>query len=349
MSAVLDDVAQQAVSTTDANAPVAPEPANAPAPGTEEAEIARLEAEQAAIDNANLKALETGQTGTDSTKAPTEEAAAPAKPVVVGDSKDRAIIALRKQNQHLTAQAHEAIGAVRVLEHMVKNGVTAQPDNGEPAVKPKSALEVVDESLIALAQDLEDGKIDMPAYKRRELELMDERYSLKHVPQQAVQQDAVVSDTVFQDHIEKLVKDHPYVASMTREQLEPYQERATRELLASGVRLTDNNRDKMTLQTRMAELVRKDQLQALGITEDPRKQGGAQPAGNGPGELSPNAQAREAKLTLAGQHPADVSKIGASHTGSSVNEAQALATLQSFGGDEDAAIRWLDAHPELRK
>lgn len=323
----------------------------APAPGSLEAELAALEAEQAKQDKANTEALDKGTTGTDTAAAGAKEAAKTAADAAANaDPKDRAIIALRKENQTLKLKNAEVVGAARVLEHMVKAGVkTAGDDDGQGATDNAKTqvqtptIESIDAEMLDLAQQLEDGKIDMPAYKRKELALMDQRADLRGGNATQTQQ-PVITDTTVQDHLAQLARDHPYVMKMTTDQLEPYRKQALQELELEG-KLGTGNRADMDMRTRMAELVRKDHFRELGI-EDPRKAQGQQQSTAKADGLSDAALAREKKLNAAGQHPADISKLGTGATGIPPSDAEALATMNSFGGDEDAAIRWLKAHPE---
>ncbi len=55
-----------------------------------------------------------------------------------------------------------------------------------------------------------------------------------------------------------------------------------------------------------------------------------------------SAGQREAKLTLAANHPPDIGNTGSGNTGGEPSEAQAEAALAQ---GEDAAIRWMEQHP----
>ena len=330
----------------------------------EDAELLRLQKEQEAIDQANVKALEKGTTGTDAGKTNDgQDTAAGATGADKGqhqppaaDPKDRAIIALRKQNQALTLKLSETIGETRVLKQLVEAGVAqpAKTDTTDTQVDPNSPqgkIAAIDAEILALAEKVESGAIAMPEYERARLPLMDQRFQLQAqslMPSnQRAQPDATITDTAVQDHLNKLLQDHPYVATMTHEQLEPYQAKALQALQLEGKLGLGENRDNMALRERMAELVRADTLASLGITEDPRKKGNGSPADAPAGNLSPTAQQREAKLQLAGTHPPDISKTGTAVTGTGTTPQAAMATLNGFGGDEEAAIKWLSAHPEV--
>lgn len=357
MDTATNQVANDALTnaTADAAAQAAAE-AKAPEPGSLEAELAALETQQAEADKAGVAALENGTAGSKTSNQDTQagatgtdktasDAAAHADPQV------RAIIALRKQNQALSHKLAETTGAVRVLEHLVTNAGKPADDTGAPPdntpQKPQSPTAEIDAKLMALAEQNELGNIDMPTYEKQRLELMDQRFELQMASRAPAQADAATVDTTVQDHLDKLLTEHPYIRTMNEVQLAPYQQKALQEMQQAGTAGKGNRAD-MELRDRMAALVRADRLRELGITEDPRKgASGGQPANNGVQQLSPQALAREAKLNAAGGHPADISKIGSGNNGLPTTSNDALATLNSFGGDEEAAIRWMKAHPEV--
>lgn len=365
MTTGLENVATDALSQ--AGVAVAAEAAaavNAPAPGTEEATLAALEAEQAVIDADAAKALETGTTGSttsktaDATTTGNKDATAGAgKAAAEADPKVRVIIAMRKENQRLQSALDQTTGAARVLEHMVQTGVVAQPGNAAAeaeaaaAVTPQDQIAALDEKIFALAQDVEDGKIDMPAYKREELRLMDERTAIQQAavaqPAQAAQSaaSATMADTTVQDHLNQLLTDHPYLKAMSEDQLSPYQEKAIKSLQLEG-KLGIGNRADMAMRERMAEMVRADHFKMMGVDDPRKKVNSGQGAGDGT-TLSAAAQAREAKLTAGNSHPVDISKTGSGATSTLPTAQDALNILNSFGGDEDAQIRYVKAHPEI--
>lgn len=360
--ALPENVAQAAVdqATTDAIAKAAVPAVVGDDSNPEAAALAAAEAELAAVEAGTTGAVEQpAAAGDPTTSQPTTapdagagataaDPATAAAPLPAGDPRDRALIAFRRQNKALALENARLEGEKRVYEDLVNRGI-APANDIEPELTPQQQIEAIDGGIMELAQKLEAGELKQPEYEQARLQLMDQRDDLRHaIRNPAITETAVAdaapvasTDTAVQDHLNGLLEQHPYLKTMSQEQLNPYHEAAMQELQTQG-KLGFGNRSDMALRERMAEMVRADRFRELGIA-DPLKTSGkpaAVPAQR-------QAAALDKKLELAATHPANVARGGTGATGVPLDQAQALATLNSFNGNEDAALAWLKANPGI--
>lgn len=325
----------------------------------EDSELARLEAQEKAEREATEKANAEA-----AAKATTEAAAAAgAKPDATGqqpvngsepaatpgsgktrDPKDAAIIALNHKSRQLVNQVAALTGENRVLRELAADKGLKPADFVEdqpPTTEEQVAA--IDEQIIALAQQYDDGKISTADWKKQELALTDQRNALRIQPVAA----PAANDTVMEQHAETLATDYPILNILTVTQLEPFYGQAMAQAEAEGKPIANTNSGTMELRERMAKLATNHYMPLLtkkAAASQPTPGSSGAPATPAAPTLSATAVAREAKLELAGNHPPNISNLGAGALGGDKSEAEILADLAAFGGDDEASDRYLKAH-----
>jgi len=362
-SAGIEQVAGEGQETTAAAAPAATV-AVVTAFAAEDDELARLETlekeEREATEKANAEAA--------ATAAAEAAAATGAKPDATGqqpangnvgtpqgagktrDPKDAAIIALNHRSRQLTNQVATLEGEVRVLRELAADKGIKPANTVEEVQRPPTAEEQIasiDEQIIELAQKYDDGKISTAEWKTQELALLDQRSNLRE-PQAAV----AANDTVMEQHAETLANDYPILNILTVDQLQPFYGQAMAQAEAEGKPITSTNSGTMELRERMAKLATNHYMplltkQAAGQPKAGSSGAQGKPAAAATPSLSAQAVAREAKLELAGNHPPNISTLGAGALGGEKSEAEIMADLQAFGGDDVATDAYLKANAGL--
>jgi hypothetical protein len=319
----------------------------------EAAELARLEAAVKAEEDARNKGVQPGET------KPAAAAAAPgAKPDATqtndlpaakphGDPKDRAIIALRREAHDNRRRADQLEGENRALRGVFTATLTPEQQErltAEPP-PPKTAEEEiaeVDAQILQLAQDYDDSKISTVEWKKQELVLNARKNDITRSAEPVVTQD----DTTLQVHVVKLQDTYPILNVLSVEQLKPFEQQAYAQAQAEGKPIQPNNIGTIELRERMARLAQAHYDKVL-------KRETAQPGNTGNGgapakpQLSASAQAREAKLELAGNHPPDIAALGAGAPGGEISEAELLRQITALGGDDDAIDRLIKANQQF--
>ena len=365
-------VAQQAIANAQP-APAAPAaapatPAAAPDPANnsfanEDAALEAALAQQDALDKA------AGVDGVDPTK-PAETSQPASAPVgtqaaakASSNTVEGAVIALRKE---LTKTRNEKLvlqGKVEALQAVATHQPAQQQPGSEqqgqqPAGQPEDPLEAIEAEYVAIAEKVDTGELSSREAEEHRRDLRRRERELN-----AAQVSAPQNDLGLQEHLQQLVADYPILNKLSKQQLEPFRQLAEERAALSGKPYEDGALGTKRLRQDMAALAEAFYDAPASMQRAQRARAG-QPAPSGKGHApgsqpgvtpaptqartQPNAAERERKLTMASTMPPDVHSIG---TGGSVagetTAEQGEAILKSFKGDEDAAIRWLEANPSF--
>jgi len=364
-------VAQQAIAnaTPAPAAPGAEAPAPADAPeqpntsfANEDAALAEALRQQDALDKA------AGVEGVDPTKPqPVAPQSAPAATQAAvkasSNTVESAVIALRRE---LTKTKNENLvltGKVEALQSVALPPAQQQPGSegaqqAHPAQAEADPLEAIDQQYEAIAEKVDTGELS-------EVEAEKERRALRQREREILttQQSAPANDLGLQEHLQQLVADYPLLNKLSKAQLEPFRQLAEERAALQGKPYEDGPLGTKRLRTDMAALAEAFYDPAASVaraqrlrTTAPAPSGKGHAPGSQPGptppptqaRTQPNAAERERKLQMASSMPPDVHSIGTGGAVSGdVTAEQGEAILKSFGGNEDAAIRWLESNPSF--
>lgn len=272
--------------TTGAGATPAPAVVKDNAFESEDAELARLEAEQAkATAAATAGAAGTAAAGQPAPVAaasgqPAAAAAAPGQPAAkdpaaqakeLGNKVEGAVIALRRKNAELAAHNLVLTGQVQALSSVADPARHAGPgtqeagagDTGGAAqLTIEQELEAIDAKTAELAVKLDKGDIDMQEYvkettglRRKERELVREQAAADVA---ASVQGQPNNDLGLQEHVQVLLSSFPILNKLSRAQLEPYEKLAYSIAAAKGSPIPEGPMGTKRLREEMAELAERD-------------------------------------------------------------------------------------------
>lgn len=294
-------------------------------------------------------------TGDAAAAADTGTAAPAAKPPSTS-ALTRVLIKERERNKDLAAENAQLKGQNQVLTAISRDKLELSDAQlqaaglAAPAAEktPTEKIADIDAQIADLAQQYDDATISAKDWKAKETALQNQKFELQTATLRQADQAAPAADLGLEEHARDLETRYPTIATLTAEDLEPFAALAYRQAAREGKPIQDGTatgtRD---LRERMAKLATDfyggaKAAPAAGAPASGQPAAGAKPA------LSADAQARGAKLDLAAGHPADISKQGSSAAAGAVTEEVALQQLNGFGGDEEAAIRWLDSNPTVK-
>ena len=317
----------------------------------EDAELAALEAQAKAEPKKEGKEPEKGAVATEATTAAKEsgiEAATTAAAAAGHNAQAAAFQALRKANSELKGALLVKEGENRVLKTLVDPGKFADEAGGTKAAAEEIApeeqeLQALAAERVKIAEEVDGGRITMREYAEKTNEIQARERVLA-----AVQTEQIIAanaqpanDLGLQEHVTVLVQKYPILNSLTAAQLKPFEQIAYEQAQLEGKPIQQGPLGTKDLRERMGALATK-------VYGQPAAEAAAT-GGNGAGAATgstvsgqPTAAEREAKLTLAGNHPPNIGATGSGATGGEPTEAQAEAALAQ---GEDAAIRWLEANP----
>jgi len=312
----------------------------------EDAELAALEAQVKAEPQDAGKEPEKGATPTDEPVKANEsgnEVATKAATAAGHNASTAAIVALRKANSELKGALLVKEGENRVLKTLVDpEKFSAQPDQAAQApaqLTPDEEFQALATERIRIAEEVDGGRMTMREYAELSNEIQARERALTVAAAEAVAQQPQ-NDLGLQEHVTTLIQRYPILNALTAAQLKPFEQMAYEQANLEGKPIQAGPAGTKDLRERMGALAAK-------VYGQPAAENLAPGAGTGAANSSaiqtqPTAAEREAKLTLAGNHPPNIGNTGSGATGGEPSEAQATAALAQ---GEDAAIRWLEANP----
>jgi hypothetical protein len=199
---------------------------------------------------------------------------------------------------------------------------TSPKDPAKPEPTPQEQLKAIQDKLLEVASDLDEGKISNRQAEefRQNLRGQEDAIKVKMVaPKQPESKPQAKSDDLYLDtKLSELETQHPYVKAMEDPQFKDAWDYlgkiATRELVAEGVLkpgLQPSAAQTLAFKTRLAELTDKHGPAITGKTLDLPTKAKA-PEQPKPGSPSKTAEARAQKLTMQADMPPDVSQLGSS-------------------------------------
>ena len=339
------------------------------------AEAERLEAEERARLEGKGEAAAPGEATPAGDAAAIAAAAAPATPadakaglaVAAKASEKAAVIALRRRLSEEHSARLIAEGQVKALEPLARaraGDAAADAEAAETeapqASESELAIEALDREAEALADRFERGEMTAGEWKREDIALQKKQRSLidqRHVEiaeaaaRAVAEESGRTNDLGLEEHANILNRDYPILTKITAEQLARFEPLAYERARMEGVKIPATALGTKMLRERMAAIAEEfyDPARATQRKQEKAAAAGgaastAQPAGAGAQPSKPTAQQREAKLTLASSLPPDIAKIG---TGAQAGEMSEAAITAGLAGNEDAAIRFLEANPGL--
>jgi Transcription termination and cleavage factor C-terminal len=275
-------------------------------------------------------------TGQPAAAAPTDDAGKK-QPVMI--PKDRLDEVLSREQQ-TAVERDEAIAAAAYWKaHADLNakggGTPAGTPTGQPPANtptPAQQIGALEKQITDLAEKFDNGDITLKAFKAEELKLgnriqsIRERAILASVPKP--QAAAPQADMRLDELTADLEAKHPYVAELSAPEFEQkwlfMSREAAANLGADWAAMPDGPRKNLMLRQETARLSDTYGPIWTGKQLQPAKQPGTTPAQQ-PAGLTPAANQRLQKLTMAGNAPPDSTKIGqASTPAAQVSDAQVM-------------------------
>lgn len=250
----------------------------------------------------------------------------------------KALTAERKARQEAERQAAYLQGQLEAMKAVMQ---PQEPKKAEPVVDPvEQRMTEIEAERVALAEQFDEGSLSAKQWEEQRRALEREERKLWSEQQNQTQQNqapTIANDAVMENHLTQLEAKYPVLGKLTQEDLAPLKDLAYRQAAMSGKPIPQGAVGTMQLRERIAILA----SNAYGI---PPVQQPA-PAAPKPPALSPQAQARDAKMNMAATMPPDVSSMGAAGSGTGLSEAEFAARLEMATDDEQIAL--LEAHPNL--
>ena len=312
----------------------------------EDAELAALEAQVKAESQDAGKEPEKGATPTDEPVKANKsgnEVATKAATAAGHNASTAAIVALRKANSELKGALLVKEGENRVLKTLVDpEKFSAQPDQAAQApaqLTPDEEFQALATERIRIAEEVDGGRMTMREYAELSNEIQARERALTVAAAEAVAQQPQ-NDLGLQEHVTTLIQRYPILNALTAAQLKPFEQMAYEQANLEGKPIQAGPAGTKDLRERMGALAAK--VYGQPAAEIPATGAAPGAANSSAIQTQPTAAEREAKLTLAGNHPPNIGNTGSGATGGEPSEAQATAALAQ---GEDAAIRWLEANP----
>lgn len=245
-----------------------------------------------------------------------------------------ALIAQRKKIQELATQNLLLQGQVQALTTVVQ--VPAQPGAEKTEEAPAAAtIQTIRQEQVALAEQFDAGEISAKDMELKRQELADKEWEIRQVGMQPAQA-APATDLQLEQATNLLEDQYPILKSpaLTAEMLDPLANIARNQAALEGTPIQSGAVGTLELRTRIAKLAQ----QMYGGPATPT-------VPTTTTALSPEAQAREAKLKLASTMPVDVTKLGSSASSGAMSEAEVLARMDGMNEAEQIAL--LESMPGL--
>lgn len=343
-NAPVTEIVQDAI----AQAPAAPVVDTAATPVVELAPEAQelKDAETAAALEASGKPAETTAAPVVEAPAQTATPAAPVQMVPMG-----ALIKERSARQALDRKVAQLEGVAHAYKQMAER-TTSEVVDATPQPTVEEQLAEISNKRIELATEFDNNKLTGAQWEKQRQELETQERKLREVKPAAAAPvtQQVQDDLALAQHAQKLAATHPVLRLVSDAQLKPLvdvvyaQAEAAGEAVPTGVLETTWLREKIAALAEQAYPTLAQQAkEQFGVTTAPVVTATAAPAAP---TLSPTAQARDAKITLAGTHPVDVSKIGSPASGVGQSDAEIEARLAV--ATEDEAIALIESMPAFK-
>lgn len=330
-----------------------------PAPGTppvviadEAPEVTELREAQAAeaLAEAARKAGVTTAPVVEGTPATAPAAAAPAAGQPVTMVPVGAVMKERTMRQEAERKLAIAEGAAHAYRTVAEGRTAAPVVEQPPAKSADERLAEITKARIDAAEQFDNNKLTAKQLeeKRVELEAQERAIRDEQRPKPVAAAPVVVQDDLaLAQHATELVKNHPVLRLTTEAQLLPLQDLVYEQARAAGETPPTGVLETTWLRERVAKLAETIYptlaAEAKKLVTTAAPVAAAAPASVAP--LSPIATARDAKLNLAAEHPADVSKLGSPASVAGQTDAEVEARLAV--ATEDEAIAILASMPAL--
>lgn len=244
-----------------------------------------------------------------------------------------ALIAQRKKIQELATQNLLLQGQVQALTTVVQ--APAQAEQVTEEAPAAATIQTIRQEQVALAEQFDAGEISAKDMELKRQELADKEWEIRQAGMQPAQA-APATDLQLEQATSLLEDQYPILKSpaLTAEMLDPLANIARNQAALEGTPIPSGAVGTLELRTRIAKLAQ----QMYGGPATP-----AVPTTTT--ALSPEAQAREAKLKLASTMPMDVTKLGSSASSGAMSEAEVLARMDGMNEAEQIAL--LESMPGL--
>lgn len=257
---------------------------------------------------------------------PAEQPAAPAEHADAKGNPTAAIIALRRANQELQQKLMLATGQNQALMAVAvsKGGELPAEIQPEAPAEPDT-IEKVRAERMALAEKFDAGEISAKDMEAQRQALEDREWGIR----QATFAPAPVQqgDLQLEAATAKLEADYPVLKILSAQDLEPLAALARIQASREGQPIQPGALGTLDLRTRIAKLAN----QHFG--------GGAAPTTTEkPAALSEDAQARAAKLDLAGRMPPDATNLGSAASDVAMSESEVLSRMDGMTEEEQWAL-----------
>lgn len=358
-----DEENKETKPAVDANAADTGQPAAAPTVDLEDPDQRELHEAQQALTRETGKKEETQPSATpakdetaEQPEAKVESGEQPAKPDAKAEPKNPIVQVPRARLKEMKDRETDALRSAAYWKGRAEAAAQASPTdptkgNETKALTPEQQLAAVRQQKLDLATQVDDGKLTTKEYEEQRQKLEDAEWAIREQTLTAktaprAQESNLSSDLYLEERTAQLERDHPYTALIESEEHWDFLAReAARQLAAEGVTFAKGNlppAQAFQLRARISELT--DIYGPIWTgkqVELPKKPGAqpaasAQPAAQGkPNGLSPQAQARAAKLEQAREAPPDLTAVGT--TGNTAGDVS-LAAIESMSDDEIAAL-----------
>ncbi|MBK8768472.1 MAG: hypothetical protein IPM01_29530 [Burkholderiaceae bacterium] len=241
-----------------------------------------------------------------------------------------ALIAQRKKIQELATQNLLLTGQIQALTTVVRP--PAQAEVATEEAPPADTIQTIRQAQVALAEQFDAGEISAKDMELRRQELADKEWELRAASIQPVHQ-APATDLYLEQETAKIEAENKFLSIVPVDEMDGYALLARRQLEREGVQIVGAT-GTLAWRQRIVELAKRD----FGGPATPT-------VPTTTTALSPEAQAREAKLKLASTMPMDVTKLGSSASSGAMSEAEVLARMDGMNEAEQIAL--LESMPGL--
>ena len=241
-----------------------------------------------------------------------------------------ALIAQRKKIQELATQNLLLQGQVQALTTVVQ--APAQAEQVTEEAPAAATIQTIRQEQVALAEQFDAGEISAKDMELKRQELADKEWELRAASIQPIQQ-APATDLYLEQETARIEAENKFLTIVPKEDMDDYARQARRQLEREGVQVVGAT-GTLAWRQRIVELAKRD----FGGPATPT-------VPTTTTALSPEAQAREAKLKLASTMPMDVTKLGSSASSGAMSEAEVLARMDGMNEAEQIAL--LESMPGL--